>query len=91
MVVFPVPAGPTRTSRTRPETPIFAIACSWSADNVWPSGVLVLAASSIHASDTVGAARSLDAVSSRSSAARTRSEEYTVDAFGRNTLDRSSR
>src|SRR5699024_12164424 len=87
VVVFPVPAGPTSTSRTRPETPIFAIACSWSTDRVCPSRFFVLAASSIHASGTVGADRSFDAPRSRSSAASTCSEENTVPALGRNTLD----
>src|SRR5665811_2245335 len=35
-VLFPVPAAPTRTSTTRPETTICCTAAVWPADNGWP-------------------------------------------------------
>ena len=53
-VVFPAPAGPTSTSRMRPETAIRTSASAWSSPSTRPSGSGRLAMRSIVSRPTVG-------------------------------------
>jgi len=79
-VVLPVPAGPRRTSTTRPEVTILIAAGAWSsADRVKPRpGSLVPAIGTARSRWTTGAVRSPARVSNLSSAARTLAEVNTI-------------
>ena len=91
VVVFPVPAGPTRTSTVRPETAIRASASRWSGPSVRPSLSGSFAKRSIVSSASLGPAMPRALAISRSSAASNAVDENSVECFGRNLVEPSAR
>ena len=84
-VVLPAPAGPTRTSRRRPDTAMRVRASAWSSPSIRPSASGLRVIVSTVARGTVGPARLAARSRSLSSAASWVSEVNTVELFGRNT------